>query len=138
MKMTKVKALHNAINSLRAMDATDSTRVPNAVETIEVLENMITQLSKPRKTSVETKAKAKAKRVNARAELMAKVLPVLRDTLSNFNMGVTAEELYVACVDTLPDDFTSAKVRYILQHEMANEVVRTKKKGKPNTYQMRG
>ncbi len=122
MKMTKVEALCVAIDDLRTMDATDPTLVPNAVEAIEILEGMVAQLSKPRKASDEAKAKAKAKRADARAALMEQVIPILRSGLSN--TGRTAKELYEENSDVLPADFTANKVQYILLHEMADEIVK--------------
>lgn len=137
MKMTKVDALNVAIVELRAMNATNPTLVPNAVEAIEVLEGMVAQLSKPRKTSDEAKAKAKAKRADARSALMAQVLPILRDTLTMYSDGLTAKALYETCAETLPEGFSTAKVQYILLNEMKDEVVKTEAKNKPNVYRLK-
>ena len=137
MKMTKVEALRVAIDELRIMDATDSTLVPKAVEAIDVLEGMVAQLSKPRKTSDEAKAKAKAKRADARSKMLAEVLPVLRVVLTGAD-GFTAKELYDRCADQLPADFTDKKVQYILLHDLAEEVIKTEVKGKANTYRIEG
>ena len=135
--MTKVEALRVAIDELRIMDATDSTLVPKAVEAIDVLEGMVAQLSKPRKTSDEAKAKAKAKRADARSKMLAEVLPVLRVVLTGAD-GFTAKELYDRCADQLPADFTDKKVQYILLHDLAEEVIKTEVKGKANTYRIEG
>ena len=91
--------------------------------------------SKPRTTSDEAKAKAKAKRADARATLMAQVLPIIREGVAD---GGTAKEIFERCADALPADFTANKVQYILLNEMADEVVKTEAKGKPNVYQMKG
>ena len=126
MKMTKNVALTTALTFIPA----------EQTEVREVITSMIAQLSKPRKTSDEAKAKRKEKTAQARAELMTQVLPVLRNTLANFATGATAKELYEACADTLPDGFTRAKVQYILLNEMVDEVIKTEKKGSPNTYRL--
>lgn len=126
--MTKKDALTIALNSI------------NNAEAKTVIENMIAQLSKPRATSDEAKAKANAKRkeqtAQARNALMEKVLPVLRDGLTHTQIGVTAKELYDLTKHNLPEDFTANKVQYILLHEMASEVVKDEVKGKANTYHL--
>ena len=140
--ITRVDALNIAINSI-PMD------IENPIEVVEVLTKIRDQIAKPRKSSDETKAKAKAKRADARATLMTQVLPILRKYLSNEyrqnfcdgdarkEFGYTAKELYAEAKDALPEDFTSAKVQYILLHELADEVVKTEAKGKANTYTLR-
>ena len=125
--ITRVDALNIAINSI-PMD------IENPTEVVEVLTKIRDQIAKPRKTSDTAKANAKAKRANARAELMKDVLPILRDALTE---GGTAKEIFERCADTLPEDFTSAKVQYILLHELADEVVKTEAKNKPNVYTLR-
>lgn len=145
--MTKKDALTIALSTLTAstytnpsFDGKDTTRKEIPVEEVrEVITKMIEQLSKPRKSSDEAKAKAKDKRAKARAALMEQVLPILRDGLSNYpDVGQTAKELYEGNRDVLPADFTAAKVQYILSHEMKDEVVKTEAKGKPNVYKMKG
>ena len=125
--ITRVDALNIAINSI-PMD------IENPTEVVEVLTKIRDQIAKPHKSSDEAKAKAKAKRADARAILMAQVLPILRDALIE---GGTAKEIFERCADALPEDFTSAKVQYILLHELADEVVKTEAKGKPNVYTLR-
>lgn len=125
--MTKHDALVYALNIVIEYKDNNDVR--------EVLTTMIAQLSKPRKTSEDTKARAKAKRANERAVLMAQVLPIIREGIAD---GGTAKEIYERCTDALPADFTVAKVQYILLHEMADEVVKTEAKNKPNIYTMKG
>lgn len=130
--ITRVDALNFAIDTINTYRTNDTA-------VCDVLTKIRDQIAKPRKTSDEAKAKAKAKRADARATLMAQVLPILRDGLSNYpDVGQTAKELYEGNSDILPADFTAAKVQYILLHEMADEVVKTEAKGKPNVYKLKG
>ena len=130
MTMTKKDALTIALNT-----------IDNA-EAKSVIESMIAQLSKPRTPkSEEAKAKAnaqrKAKTAQARAELVAKVAPVLREGLSHTLMGVTAKELFDLTKANLPTDFTAPKVQNVLLREMRDELVITEAKGKANTYTLK-
>ena len=125
--ITRVDALNFAINAIDQCTETDA-------EVVAILEKIRDQIAKPRKTSDEAKAKAKAKRADARAELMEQVLPIIREGIAD---GGTAKEIFERCADALPADFTAAKVQYILLHELADEVVKTEQKGKPNVYTLR-
>lgn len=128
--LTRVDALNYAIAAV-----TNSTEVlTNPDEVVEVLTKIRDQIAKPRTTSDEAKAKAKAKRADARATLMEKVLPIVREGIAD---GGTAKEIYERCADALPADFTANKVQYILLHEMADEVNKIEVKGKPNVYTLR-
>ena len=126
MTMTKKEALTIALNAV------------NDAEAKSVIENMIAQLSKPHVASPEAKAKMNAKRKEAtavaRAELLAKVVPVLRAHLTE---DITAKELFEVAKDELPSDFSAPKVQNILIREMASELVKTEAKGKANTYRLR-
>ena len=128
--MTRVDALNIAINSI-PMD------IENPTEVVEVLTKIRDGIAKPRKTSEESKAKAKAKRADARSALMAQVLPILRDALTMYPNGLTAKALYETCAETLPEGFSTAKVQYILLNEMKDEVKKTEAKGKANIYTLR-
>lgn len=123
--MTKKEALTIALNTVTDTDARAT------------IENMITQLSKPRTTSDEAKAAQSAKRkaatAAARAEMTAQVIPILRDVITK---DMTAKEIYTAAADRLPADFSAPKVQNILRREMAAELVTTETKGKPNTYRL--
>ena len=90
-------------------------------------------VSKPRKVSDEAKAKAKAKRADARATLMAQVVPILREVMAT---DMTAKEIFATAQDRLPQDFTANKVQAILLREMKDELVKTEIKGKANTYRL--
>ena len=125
--ITRVDALNIAINSI-PMD------IENPTEVVEVLTKIRDQIAKPRKTSDEAKAKAKAKRADARSALMAQVLPILRDTITT---DMTAKEIFTAAQERLPQDFTDKKVQYILLNDMKDEVVKTEIKGKANTYRLK-
>jgi len=127
MTMTKKDALTIALNT-----------IDNA-EAKAVIESMIAQLSKPRTPkSEEAKAKAnaarKAKTAAARAELVAKVAPVLREGLT---APVTAKGLFEAVKANLPADFTALKVQNVLLREMRDELTITEAKGQANTYQLK-
>ena len=100
---------------------------------VEILEKIRDQIAKSRKTSDETKAKAKAKRADARAELCSQVVPILREVIT---ADMTAKEIFAAAQDRLPQDFTVAKVQAVLLREMKNELVKTETKGKANTYRL--
>ena len=129
--MTRVDALNFAIETI-------TTYRENDTAVCDVLAKIRDQIAKPRKISEDSKARAKAKRANERAVLMAQVLPALRGSLALVADGMTAKELYEACANVLPADFTANKVQYILLHEMKDEVVKTEAKGKPNIYKMKG
>lgn len=133
--ITRVDALNFAIDCIQSAPMYSESRGDG--EIVEVLTKMRDQIAKPHKTSEDTKARAKAKRANERAVLMAKVLPVLRDALSKYEVGVTAKELYANCADKLPEDFTALKVQAVLLREMKDEVVKTETKGKPNLYEIK-
>ena len=125
----------------RAMALTTAlTFVPTEqTEVREILTKMVAQVSKPRTSSDEAKAKRaaiqKEKTAKARAELVSTVAPVLRKYLTT---DVTAKELFEVAKGELPADFTAAKVQNILIREMAPELVKTETKGKANTYRLIG
>lgn len=125
-KMTKKEALTIALSTLTNEEAKT------------VLEGMVAQLSKPRNTSDEAKAKAADKRkaatAAARADLVAKVAPIFRKHLTK---PLTAKELFVAAQAELPADFTAAKVQNVLIREMKPELDIVEAKGKANTYQVK-
>ena len=128
--ITRVDALNFAIDTIQ-------TYRENDTEVVEILSKIRDGIAKPRKTSDEAKAKAKAKRADARSALMAQVLPILRDTLTMYPDGLTAKALYETCAETLPEGFSTAKVQYILLNEMKDEVKKTEAKGKANIYTLR-
>lgn len=148
--MTKKDALTIAMTALTASSYQNPNWNENSADTIrkdipvqeikDTIEKMIAQLSKPRATSDEAKVRANAKRkeqtAQARNALMEKVLPVLREGLTHTQIGVTAKELYDLAKSNLPEDFSAAKVQYVLLHEMASEVVKEEAKGKANIYRL--
>ena len=81
MKMTKNVALTTALSFVPETET----------EVREILTKMVAQLSKPRKTSEEAKAKRKEQNAKARMELVSQVAPVLRKYLSQ---PMTAKELF--------------------------------------------
>lgn len=139
--ITRVDALNTAISFIsdhiaclnEATGFDEEIQTMNA--TMDVLTKIRDQIAKPRESSDEAKAKAKDKRAKARTALMEQVLPIIREGIAD---GGTAKEIFERCANALPADFTANKVRYILLHEMADEVVKTEAKGKPNVYTMKG
>ena len=125
--LTRVDALNFAIDELSKGGQVDT----EYTEVVEILTKIRDQIAKPRKTSEDTKARAKAKRANERAVLMAQVLPIVREGVAD---GGTAKEIFERCADALPADFTAAKVQNILLREMKDELIKTETKGKANTY----
>lgn len=123
--MTKKEALTIALSTISNADAKT------------VIEGMIAQLSKPRNTSDEAKAAQSAKRkaatAQARAEMTAQVIPILREVITK---DMTAKEIFAAASDRLPEGFTAPKVQNILLREMASELIKTEAKGKANTYRL--
>lgn len=128
--LTRVDALNYAIAAVTSSAET----LTNPDEIVGVLEKIRDQIAKPRKTSDEAKAKAKAKRADARAELCAQVVPILREVITT---DMTAKEIFAAASNRLPKDFSDKKVQAILLREMKDEVVKTEAKGKPNTYRLK-
>ena len=128
--ITRVDALNIAINSI-PMD------IENPTEVVEVLTKIRDQIAKPRKTSDEAKAAQSAKRkaatAQARAEMTAQVIPILRDVITT---DMTAKEIFAAASDRLPDGFSAPKVQNILLREMAPELIKTETKGHANTYRL--
>lgn len=125
--MTYNTAIENAIRVL-------STSIENA-ETIERLQSLATSLAKrnAHKSSDAVKARQAEKRANARTEIVNVVAPIVRKAMTS--EPSTAKEIFEHC-EGLPEGFTSAKVQYLLLHEMAEEIVKTEAKGKPNTYHL--
>ena len=129
--ITRVDALNFAIDCILSAPAYSESRGDG--EIVAVLEKMRDQIAKPRKTSDEAKAKAKAKRADARATLMAQVVPILREVITT---DMTAKEIFAAAQERLPQDFTANKVQAVLLREMKGEVIKTEAKGKANTYRL--
>lgn len=125
--MTYTAAIENAIRALSTSNEND--------ETIERLQALSAALVKrnAHKSSDATKAKQAAKRAEARTEIVSVVAPIVRKAVTS--EPSTAKEIFERC-EGLPEDFTVAKVQYLLLHEMAEEVVKAEAKGKPNTYRL--
>lgn len=129
--MTKKEALSLAINAINVCNETDQT-------VIDTLKKMLDQLDKPRAGISDEKKAAinavrKEKTAQARHELVEKIIPILRATITT---DMTAKEIYEAAKDKLPEDFSANKVQNILLREMAPELVKTEAKGKANTYRI--
>ena len=129
--MTKKNALTVALNALNLVNTDE------AVEARATLAKMIETLSTSRTLSDEAKAKQnelrKAKTAAARAELVAKVAPVIRAAMTTEPQ--TAKEIFANCVG-LPEGFTAAKVQNVLLREMRDSISVNEAKGKANTYNL--
>ena len=124
--ITRVDALNLAIDTIKTYRENDAA-------VCDILAKIRDQIAKSRKTSDEARAKAKAKRADARATLMAQVVPVLRGVITT---DMTAKEIFAAAQERLPQDFTANKVQAVLLREMKDEVIKTETKGKANTYRL--
>lgn len=128
--MTKKDALTIALSTMA--DDTDAKTV---------IKTMIAQLDQKRTRTPEQKEAAnsarKAKTAAARAELVAKVAPILREGLSHTLQGVTVKELFGMVQNELPEDFSVAKVQNVLLREMRDELDIIETKGKANTYRLK-
>lgn len=135
--MTKKNALEIAINSI--VNSADTNT--ETMEAVGILTKMVEQLSKSRPVDEEKKAAVSAARkektAQARAELVAKVAPVLREVLTHTLQGLTAKEIYGEAASRLPADMTAAKVQNVLLREMRPELNITEAKGKANTYTLK-
>ena len=129
--MTKKNALTVALNALNLVNTDE------AVEARATLTKMVETLSTSRTLSDEAKAKQnelrKAKTAAARAELVAKVAPVIRAAMTTEPQ--TAKEIFANCVG-LPEGFTAAKVQNVLLREMRDSISVNEAKGKANTYNL--
>lgn len=129
--MTKKNALTVALNALNLVNTDE------AVEARATLTKMVEALSASRPLSDEAKAKQnelrKAKTAAARAELVAKVAPIIRAAMTS--EPKTAKEIFANCVG-LPEGFTAAKVQNVLLREMRDSINVNEAKGKANTYNL--
>ena len=129
--MTKKEALNVAMTALNLVNTTE------AAEAKEVVTKMIESLSVTRALSDEAKASMNAARKEktaaARAELVAKVAPIIRTAMTTEPQ--TAKEIFANCVG-LPEGFTAAKVQNVLLRELRNDITVTEAKGKANTYNL--
>jgi len=127
--------MKNIITKSAAL-STALTFIPETeTEVREVISKMVAQLGKSRSDASKAKQNAKRKEQNAkaRAELIAKVAPVLRNYLT---ADITAKDLFEVAKGELPADFTVGKVQAVLLREMAPELIKTEAKGKANTYRL--
>lgn len=138
MKVTYTDALNTAIAILNSTEAysVELEVLKATTEKLVALRDTIERRNEKR-SSDEAKAKTNAQRKEKNAQerkvLMDKVAPVLRNHLTS---DITAKDLYEVAKDELPSDFSTAKVQYVLLHELSDEVVKTEAKGKANTYRL--
>ena len=125
--MTYNTAIENAIRALSTSASNENA------ETIERLQTLAASLAKrnARKSSDAAKERQAEKRAEVRMGVINEVAPIVRKALTH--EPSTVKEIFQRC-EGLPEGFTAAKMQYLLLHEMANEVVKTEAKNKPNTY----
>lgn len=128
--MTYAVALNTAIEALK-----DNTQYDAVVERLVTLNETLARRSGNKSDASRAKQadKRKAETAKKRAEMVAGVLPILRETITT---DMTAKEIFEAAKERLPEGFTAPKVQNILLREMAPELVKTETKGKANTYRM--
>ena len=120
MKVTYIDALNTAIAILNSTEAygEDVEALNATTEKLVALRDTIERRNEKRgsdEAKAKTNAQRKAKNAQERKALMDVVVPVLRNHLTS--------------------DIT-AKVQYVLLHELKDEVVKTEAKGKANTYRL--
>ena len=125
--MTYVQALNIALETM-----TDTT----AIERVNALIASLQNHHKSDEAKSKANEKRKAATASARAALVDKIAPILREGLSHTQQGVTVKELYSLIEDKLPDGFTPAQVQNILIREMAPELDKIERKGKSNLYRL--
>jgi len=128
-----MKATYTYVDALN--EVLNSALRPDCREKIEALRDSLTKRAT---RSDEAIAKANKKRriatAAARSELIEKVAPILRKHLAT---DITAKALYEAAASELPEGFSAAKVQNVLIREMAQELIKTEAKGKPNLYRLK-
>ncbi len=138
MKVTYIDALNTAIAILNSTEAygEDVEALNATTEKLVALRDTIERRNEKRgsdEAKAKTNAQRKEKNAQERKVLMDKVVPVLRNHLTS---DITAKDLYEVAKDELPSDFSTAKVQYVLLHELKDEVIKTEAKGKANTYRL--
>lgn len=133
--MTKNSALQIVTETINACDlsAFNDEQRAKIADALMTIAGMREQLMKPRTSSPEAQAKRKEKSAQERANAIKDVLPIVRDVVYN-TPHLTAKEIFEACEDKLPSDWTANKVQYLLLHELSDEIDKVEAKGKPNTY----
>ena len=133
---TALTVARNLIND--ALDATtedDLTEyvqeLKDALQTIDV---KIAQIAKESKRSAERKAE----NAHKRAEMLADVLPILREVLSHTQLGMTVKDIESDFSQKWTGTYmTPNQIQYILLHDMKDEVEIIKNGRNANTYRLR-
>lgn len=134
--ITRVDALNYAIGAIAVECDFDK-------QVVDVLAKIRDSIAKDnaRKPSDAAKAKQseihKAKTAELRRKAMENILPILRETFAHFPIGITSVELFNAAKDKLPADYTVDKVKYILSHDMANELIKEENGRNPFLYRLK-
>lgn len=137
--MTKKLALTVARNLIN--DALDATTEDDLTEYVQELKDTLTtveeMLSQIDKNSLRNEQR-KVENAQKRAEMLANVLPVLREVLSHTLQGMTVKDITNDFADKWTGPFmTPAQLQYILLHDMKDEVEVIKNGRNANTYRLR-
>lgn len=134
--MTRVDALNYAISAISVYNEVDQ----QVIDTLKKIRDTIAK-DNARKPSDAAKVKQseahKAKTAELRRKAMENVLPVLRETFAAFPVGVTSTELFNAAKDKLPMGYKVDQIRYILSHDMANELIKEENGRNPFLYRLK-
>ena len=74
-------------------------------------------------------------KARANADKYEDATPVVLSVMSSTPM--TAQEIFVACGDKLPEDFTRNKVQYLLLHQLVDKIVKHDNGKNANTYSLK-
>ena len=105
--------------------------------TLEAIRNYLNTTNAP--ASLCDEVNAEWARLTSKAAANAKAYSEAKDTVLGVMSAepMTAEQIYNACADSLPEDFTKNKVQYALLHYWEADVVKTENGKNPNTYALK-
>lgn len=84
------------------------------------------------RAEIQTEYDRVTEKARANADRYAAATPIVLSALTP--VGQTAAEIYAACKDNLPDDFSLSKVQYLLLHQLADKIHKEGNGKNPNTY----
>ena len=108
----------------------------------DALQRLNDQLTKrrnrPEADKTQVNERRKAATAAARAELVAKVAPIITQFMpTEVGAEMTVKEIAEAAKSALPEGFTAAKVQNVLLRELADKVIKIERKGKPMLYRLK-